>query len=213
MLEVQKNPSYREVAYGKTGHAEVIKIEYDDSILSLEKFWKYFTIHDPTTLNRQGADVGTQYRSIILCENENDADIARKIINDLDTSGVYENKVNSNAEGREGTLGYPIVTEVVVSDIFYQAEDYHQDYFNKNPEQAYCQLVIAPKMEIKSKFNIKYLIYKKYENLFCRLNSRRTWFWRSLGKEKYKFIINELKKYDILEKILFKNKPSPMMSS
>lgn len=128
-----KNPSYREVCGGQTGHAEVIRIEFDTDIVSLEKILEiFFTIHDPTTLNQQGADKGTQYRSIILYENNDQMIQANQIIDKLNQSGAFNN---------------PIVTEVVPLEIFYPAEDYHQNYFQKNPDQAYCQLVIAPKIE------------------------------------------------------------------
>lgn len=128
-----KDPTYREVCSGKTGHAEVLKIDFDPSIISLEKIFEiFFTVHDPTTLNRQGADIGTEYRSIILYQDNSQMALATKIISDLDASEAWES---------------PIVTEVVPLEMFYPAEDYHQDYFNKNPEQTYCQLVIAPKLE------------------------------------------------------------------
>lgn len=132
----EKNPSYREVAYGRTGHAETLEIQYDESLVSLQELLKiFFTMHDPTTLNRQGADKGTQYRSIILFNNEDEQEIVQNIIDELNHSNAFEN---------------PIVTETTKLTEFYPAEDEHQDYFNKNPQQAYCQIVIAPKME---KFN------------------------------------------------------------
>ena len=128
-----KNPSYREVCGGRTGHAEVVKLTYNPNIVSLKKILEiFFTVHDPTTLNQQGADVGTQYRSIILYQDKDDMILANQIIDQLNESGAYEN---------------PIVTEVVPLQEFYPAEDYHQDYFANNPEQSYCQLVIAPKVE------------------------------------------------------------------
>ena len=130
------NPTYRDICRGDTGHAEVLKITYDSSIINLQKILQiFFTVHDPTTLNRQGADKGTQYRSIILYENTNDMVVANQLIGGLDGSGAYDDS---------------IVTQVVPLEEFYPAEEYHQDYFNKNPKQSYCQLVIAPKME---KFN------------------------------------------------------------
>jgi methionine-S-sulfoxide reductase len=132
----EKNPSYREVAYGRTSHAEVLELTYDPAKINLQKIFEiFFTIHDPTTLNRQGADKGTQYRSIILYSENTEMILANQIIDGLNTSGAYEN---------------PIVTEVVPLESFYPAEESHQDYFNKNPQQAYCQIVIAPKIE---KFN------------------------------------------------------------
>jgi len=126
------NPTYREICGGKTGHAEVLEITYDETIISLQKIFQiFFTIHDPTTLNRQGADRGTQYRSIILYKDEQDMILANQLINGLNESGAYVD---------------PIVTEIVPLEEFYRAEEYHQDYFNKNPEQSYCQIVIAPKI-------------------------------------------------------------------
>ncbi|MFT6911061.1 MAG: methionine-S-sulfoxide reductase [Candidatus Paceibacteria bacterium] len=127
------NPTYREICGGKTGHAEVLEITYDPEIVSLQKIFQiFFTVHDPTTLNQQGADKGTQYRSIILYENNEDMILANQLINGLNESRAYPN---------------PIVTEVVPLEAFYSAEEYHQNYFNKNPEQGYCQIVIAPKIE------------------------------------------------------------------
>lgn len=129
----ERNPSYREVAYGKTNHAEVIEIEYDSTIVSLNELLKvFFTIHDPTILNRQGADKGTQYRSIILYNDDQEYEVIKGIINELNNSGAYSE---------------PIVTEVSELIAFYPAEPEHQDYFNKNPTQAYCQIVITPKIE------------------------------------------------------------------
>jgi peptide-methionine (S)-S-oxide reductase len=132
----KNDPSYRDVTSGTSGHAEVVRVEYNPKKVSLEKLLQiFFTVHDPTTLNQQGADIGTQYRSIILYEDTADMIVANRVIESLESSGAYSN---------------PIVTQVVPLETFYKAEDYHQDYFNKNPEMAYCQLVIAPKME---KFN------------------------------------------------------------
>lgn len=132
----EKNPSYREVCGGHTGHAETLEITYDPDMVSLQKLFQiFFTIHDPTTLNRQGADKGTQYRSIILYTDTADMILANQLIDRLNESGAYS---------------HPIVTEVVPLEKFYPAEEVHQDYFNKNPEQSYCQIVIAPKIE---KFN------------------------------------------------------------
>ena len=128
-----KNPSYNEVVSGRTGHAEAIQIMYDANITGytelLEVFW---STHDPTTLNRQGADVGTQYRSAIFYHDENQKLLAEKYKKTLDESGAFPN---------------PIVTEIVAMTEFYPAEDYHQDYYTLNPSQPYCRLVIAPKLE------------------------------------------------------------------
>lgn len=126
------NPTYREVCSGMTGHAEVAQITYDPAILSYEDlltvFWR---IHDPTTLNRQGADVGTQYRSTILYHNDEQKAIAEKSKAETDAAKVWPD---------------PIVTEIVPLGKFYPAEDYHQNYFNDNPNQPYCRMVIDPKV-------------------------------------------------------------------
>lgn len=127
------NPSYREVCTGRTGHAEVVEIEFDPSVISfkelLEVFW---STHDPTTPNRQGADVGTQYRSIIFYHNEEQKETAEKLKQKLNEENVF---------------GKPIVTEISPWKNFFKAEDYHQDYYDKNPTQGYCQFVIVPKLE------------------------------------------------------------------
>ena len=125
------NPTYQEVCTGNTGHAEVVQIEYDPAVISyeqlLQKFWE---VHDPTTLNRQGNDVGTQYRSIILCRNEAQKEAAEK----------------SKAEAQK-ELSRPIVTQIAPLKKFWPAEAYHQNYFRNHPEQGYCQLVIRPKVD------------------------------------------------------------------
>ncbi|HOX55507.1 MAG TPA: peptide-methionine (S)-S-oxide reductase MsrA [Candidatus Paceibacterota bacterium] len=125
------NPTYKEVCAGTTGHAEVIQVEYDPKALSyeslLEAFWE---AHDPTTLNRQGADQGTQYRSIILYSSEAQKAVAEK----------------SKAEAQKRFIR-PVVTEIVPLGKFYKAEDYHQDYYRENPNQPYCRVVIRPKVE------------------------------------------------------------------
>ena len=126
-----KNPTYEQVCSETTGHAEVIQVEFDPAVVSYEDLLrKFFHAHDPTTLNRQGADVGTSYRSIILYENDEQKAIAEKV----------------KAEVQKG-LSDPIVTEVAPLKAFYKAEDYHQDYFAKNPDQGYCRLVVAPKVK------------------------------------------------------------------
>jgi peptide-methionine (S)-S-oxide reductase len=128
-----KNPTYKEICTGLTGHAEVIQVTFDPSKIYydelLEIFWK---THDPTTLNRQGADVGTQYRSVIFYHNTGQKQLAEKYKQDLDKSGVFNT---------------PIVTEISPYDVFYKAEDYHQNYFNLNGSAPYCSYVIQPKME------------------------------------------------------------------
>jgi peptide-methionine (S)-S-oxide reductase len=126
-----ENPTYKQVCSGQTGHAEVIQIEYDPTVVSYEKilatFWE---AHDPTTLNRQGADAGTQYRSIILYENE----------------AQHAAALKSKTEAQK-RFNRPIVTELVPLKKFYQAEGYHQNYFRSNPEAGYCRAVIQPKVE------------------------------------------------------------------
>lgn len=128
-----KNPSYREVCTGSTGHAEVTQITYDPKIISyqdlLEIFWN---THDPTTLNKQGADVGTQYRSAIFYKTEEEKAIAEAYKKQLDDSHVFKSS---------------IVTEISPLVNFYEAEDYHQNYYDLNPNQGYCQYVIRPKVE------------------------------------------------------------------
>ena len=128
-----KNPSYKEVCMGTTGHAEVCQITYDPKKVTfdelLEVFWK---THDPTTLNRQGNDVGTQYRSAVFYHNEEQKQKAEKYKAELDKSGAFDN---------------PIVTEIVPYSVFYAAENYHQDYYNLNGSEPYCQFVVKPKVE------------------------------------------------------------------
>lgn len=128
-----KNPDYNAVCSGQTGHAEAIKIEFDEKLISFEKILFYFfKLHNPTTLNRQGADVGTQYRSAIFYNNDNIKNTAEKIIQNLTKNAIFND---------------PIVTSIEKAETFYPAEDYHQNYFAKNPENAYCQAVIAPKLK------------------------------------------------------------------
>jgi peptide-methionine (S)-S-oxide reductase len=128
-----ENPGYSKVCSGKTGHAEVVRITYDPGIISFKDILiLFFKAHDPTTLNRQGADVGTQYRSIILYHTEKQKEIAEKYITELKNSNLYTRD---------------IVTEIKPLETFYPAEEYHQNYFKKHPEQAYCRIVIAPKLK------------------------------------------------------------------
>lgn len=128
-----KNPTYKEVCNGNTGHAECLNIVYDTTKITfdelLEVFWQ---VHDPTTLNRQGADVGTQYRSVVFYHNDEQKIKAEKYKAALDKSGAWDN---------------PVVTTIEKMDIFYPAEDYHQNYYINNTEQGYCQFVIRPKLE------------------------------------------------------------------
>ena len=134
------NPTYQQVCTGETGHAEVIQITYDPSVISFSKLLEvFFKTHDPTTLNRQGNDIGTQYRSVVFFHNEEQKEITEKIIRTLNEEQAYPN---------------PIVTEVVAVPEFYPAEEYHQNYYNRNPNQSYCALVIQPKIEkFKKAFN------------------------------------------------------------
>ncbi len=127
------NPSYRQVCTGTTGHAEVIQITFDPKVISYREILQvFFDVHDPTTLNRQGADVGTQYRSVIFYHDEEQKRIAQQTIKDLEAAKVWS---------------APIVTEVVPFKAFYKAEDYHQEYFRLHGYEPYCRLVIAPKMK------------------------------------------------------------------
>lgn len=127
------NPSYRQVTSGTTGHAEVIQFSFDPNIISFEEILEIFwSTHDPTTLNRQGADVGPQYRSAVFFHNEKQKEVAEFYKEKLDASGAFDKK---------------IVTEITPFANFYVAEDYHQNYFNDNGMQPYCQIVIRPKVE------------------------------------------------------------------
>jgi len=127
-----KNPTYREVCTGRTGHAEVLHIEYDADQVSFDELLLiFFKTHDPTTLNRQGNDVGTQYRSAIFYYNDEQKLLADAMIKRLTDKKVYSR---------------PIVTEITPASEFYSAEDYHQDYFNNNPHNPYCSVVIQPKL-------------------------------------------------------------------
>ena len=128
-----KNPSYKEVCLGTTGHAEVVQLVYNPEIVSLAKILEvFFQTHNPTTLNRQGADTGTQYRSGIYYHNEEQKEIARDVFNQLDDSGAFTDA---------------IVTEIEAIESFYPAEGYHQDYFDLNGTNPYCSAVIRPKVE------------------------------------------------------------------
>jgi peptide-methionine (S)-S-oxide reductase len=138
------DPSYEQVCSGRTGHAEVVKITYDAAQITLQDILHiFFLIHDPTTLNRQGHDIGTQYRSVIYYENEIQKQAAQDIIKELTQAKVYDD---------------PFVTELQPLTEFFEAEEYHQHYFARNPDQAYCQAVIAPKL---AKFRQKYAEFYK----------------------------------------------------
>lgn len=133
------DPSYDQVCTGRTGHAEVVQIEFDPNVVTYRDLLRvFFTIHDPTTLNRQGADVGTQYRSAIFYHDEMQKQIAQEVIAEITTAKIWER---------------PIVTELAPFREFYRAEDYHQEYYANNPNQGYCRIVIAPKV---AKFRAHY---------------------------------------------------------
>ena len=137
------NPSYRDVCTGQTGHAEVVRLTFDPAVISFRDILHvFFAIHDPTTLNRQGADVGTQYRSGIYYHDEEQKRVAEEVIGELNAQGIW---------------GRPIVTEVAPLDNFSVAEDYHQEYFARNPYQPYCQAVVAPKVAKFRKYYVELL--------------------------------------------------------
>jgi len=126
------NPTYEQVCSGATGHAEVIQITFDPSIISYrDLLGVLFTIHDPTTMNRQGGDIGTQYRSVVYCHSPEQQLAVKEVIAQLEGEKVYDD---------------PIATEIAPYSVFYPAEGYHQDYFNKNPNQPYCNAIVAPKV-------------------------------------------------------------------
>jgi peptide-methionine (S)-S-oxide reductase len=136
----EPNPTYRQVCAGTTGHAEVVQVTFDPRVISFRELLEiFFTIHDPTTLNRQGADVGTQYRSAIFYHSPEQKETAEQTIKELNAEGIWD---------------APIVTEVVPLTEFYVAEDYHQEYYAQNPSQPYCRAVVAPKV---AKFRQKFL--------------------------------------------------------
>jgi len=126
------NPSYQQVCGGATGHAEVVQVTFDPAVIPYREILEiFFAIHDPTTRDRQGADVGTQYRSAVFHHSEEQRDTARQVVAGLDEARIWD---------------APIVTQIVPLDRFWPAEDYHQGYFRANPAQAYCQVVVAPKV-------------------------------------------------------------------
>jgi peptide-methionine (S)-S-oxide reductase len=137
-----RNPSYREVCTGTTGHAEVVQITFDPATIAFRDLLEvFFAIHDPTTLNRQGADVGTQYRSAIFYHSPEQKATAEAFIRELTTAKAYRD---------------PIVTQVAPAAAFYSAEDYHQEYFKNNTNQPYCQFVVAPKVaKLRKEFSRK----------------------------------------------------------
>ena len=134
------NPSYELVCSGTTGHSEVVQVTFEPDVITYRELLEvFFTIHDPTTPDRQGADVGTQYRSMILYHNDEQKTVADQAVREIEATGIWD---------------APIVTQVVPFEAFYVAESYHQEYFKQNPDQAYCQVVIAPKV---AKFRRHYL--------------------------------------------------------
>lgn len=134
-----ERPSYEQVCSGRTGHAEVVQVTFDPAVISFQEILEiFFTIHDPTTLNRQGNDVGPQYRSVIFFHSPEQQAVAQQVIREFNTAGVWDR---------------PLVTEVTPAPTFYAAEDYHQEYFARNPSQGYCRVIIAPKV---TKFRQKY---------------------------------------------------------
>jgi peptide-methionine (S)-S-oxide reductase len=133
------NPSYQQICTGATGHAEVVQITFDPDIISFKELIEIFlTIHDPTTLNRQGADVGTQYRSVIFYRTKEQEKVGREVIKEFEVARIWSD---------------PIVTELAQFKVFYPAEEYHQEYFKRNPDQMYCSVVISPKL---AKFRKRY---------------------------------------------------------
>jgi peptide-methionine (S)-S-oxide reductase len=135
-----RNPSYREVCNGTTGHAEVVQVTFDPAVIGFRDILNvFFSIHDPTTLNRQGADVGTQYRSAIFYQSPEQKAEAEQVMAEISAAHLWPG---------------PLVTEVTPLTVFYQAEDYHQEYFQRNPGQGYCRMIIAPKV---AKFRQHYL--------------------------------------------------------
>ncbi len=138
------NPTYKAICTGTTGHAEVVQVTFDRSVVNFKEILQvFFTIHDPTTLNRQGNDVGPQYRSAIFYHSEEQKRIAQEVIGEFEAEGVWDN---------------PIVTEVSPLEVFYEAEDYHQEYYENNSYQPYCMFVVAPKVK---KFREKFVEHLK----------------------------------------------------
>ena len=126
------HPSYEAVSTGQTGHAEVVQITFDPAVVTLHDILTiFFTLHNPTALNRQGADVGSQYRSAIFYSNEEQKEAAKRVVQEIADAGIWKD---------------PLVTELTALDIFYEAEPYHQNFFKQHPEQGYCQAIIAPKL-------------------------------------------------------------------
>jgi len=148
------HPTYEQVCTGTTGHAEVVQINFDPKVISFKEILKiYFTMHDPTTLNRQGDDVGTQYRSVIFYHNDDQKVTAEKVIKEITDTKIWDR---------------PLVTQIEPFKAFHKAEDYHKDYFKKHREQPYCRLVIAPKIaKLREHYRKKLRTLEKtsFENL------------------------------------------------
>lgn len=141
------HPSYQQVCDGETGHAEVVQVHFDPAVLSYHDLLTiFFTVHDPTTLDRQGGDVGEQYRSVIFYHDEEQKGTAGQVMKEIEALKLW---------------GDPIVTELTAFEVFYPAEDYHQEYFSNNPYQPYCQAVVAPKV---AKFRQKFVSRLKAHN-------------------------------------------------
>ena len=136
------NPTYQQVCTGTTGHAEVVQITFDPQVISLGEILQiFFTVHDPTTLNRQDADVGPQYRSIVLYRDNEQKETAEQVVREIEAAKIW---------------GSPIVTQLVQLQAFYKAESYHQGYFEANPQAAYCQAVISPKVvKFRKRFAVR----------------------------------------------------------
>ena len=133
------DPTYKEVCSGTTGHAEVVQVRFDSAVIPYKEILEiFFAVHDPTTRDRQGNDIGTQYRSVIFTHSEEQEATARGLIGSLDGEGIWD---------------APIVTEVTALDVFYPAEEYHDSYFRRNPDQPYCRVVVSPKV---SKFRKRF---------------------------------------------------------
>ena len=134
-----EDPTYEEVCRGTTGHAEVVQVAYDPDVTSYEELLEvFFAVHDPTTEDREGPDVGSQYRSAVYYHDETQREAVEAYVDELDSAGVYDD---------------PIVTEIAPLETFYPAEEYHQDYYEKNPDQPYCAMQIPPKLEkVREKF-------------------------------------------------------------
>jgi peptide-methionine (S)-S-oxide reductase len=136
------NPTYQQVCTGTTGHAEVVQITFDPQVITLGEILQiFFTVHDPTTLNRQGADVGPQYRSIVLYRDDEQTETVEQVVREIEAAKIWD---------------APIVTQIVQLQAFYKAESYHQGYFDANPQAAYCQAVIAPKVvKFRRRFDVR----------------------------------------------------------